>query len=74
VIHDAFAPSQEEIQKAIQIVAAFEEAQRNGLAVVSLGSKMIDPPVVHRAAKLVQQARAMGVLPAGAGSTEGGAR
>ena len=74
VIHDAFAPSQEEIQKAMQIVAAFEEAQRNGLAVVSLGSKMIDPPVVHRATKLVEQARAMGVLPPGAGSTEGGAR
>lgn len=63
VIHEAFAPSQAEIQKALRIVAAFEDAQRRGLGVVSLGSKMIDAPVVHRALKLVGQAKAMGLLP-----------
>ncbi len=60
VIHEAFAPSQAEIEKALKIVAAFEEAQQRGLAVVSLGSKMIDPPVVERARKLVARAKAMG--------------
>src|ERR1700685_663027 len=60
VIHEAFAPSQAEIEKALKIVAAFEEAQERGLAVVSLGSKMIDPPVVERARKLVARAKAMG--------------
>jgi citrate lyase subunit beta/citryl-CoA lyase len=64
VIHKAFAPSSIEIEKALNIVAAFDEAQRNGLAVVSLGSKMIDPPVVERALKLIGQARAMGLVPA----------
>jgi citrate lyase subunit beta/citryl-CoA lyase len=59
VIHEAFAPSQIEIEKALKIVAAFEEAQQRGLAVVSLGSKMIDPPVVERARKLVARAKAM---------------
>ncbi|MBI3485056.1 MAG: HpcH/HpaI aldolase/citrate lyase family protein [Acidobacteria bacterium] len=63
VIHEAFAPSPAEIQKALRIVAAFEDAQRRGLGVVSLGSKMIDAPVVHRALKLVGQAKAMGLLP-----------
>jgi len=62
VIHQAFAPSQSEIQKALQVVAAFEDAQRLGLGVVSLGSKMIDPPVVQRALKLVERARQMGLL------------
>jgi citrate lyase subunit beta/citryl-CoA lyase len=62
VIHEAFAPSQAEIQKALNIVGAFEEAQRRGLGVVSLGSKMIDPPVVRRALKLVAQAKAMGLV------------
>jgi len=62
VIHRAFEPTAAEIEKALNIVAAFEEAQSRGLAVVSLGSKMIDPPVVHRAQKLVSQARAMGLL------------
>jgi citrate lyase subunit beta / citryl-CoA lyase len=60
VIHEAFAPSQVEVEKALKIVAAFEEAQQRGLSVVSLGSKMIDPPVVERARKLVARAKAMG--------------
>ena len=59
VIHEAFAPSPSEIEKAETIVAAFEEAQQRGLGVVSLGSKMIDPPVVERAKKLVARAKAM---------------
>jgi len=62
VIHDAFRPSPAEIEKAQKIVAAFEEAQTKGLAVVSLGSKMIDPPVVQRALKLVDRAKAMGAI------------
>jgi citrate lyase subunit beta/citryl-CoA lyase len=62
VIHEAFRPSAAEIEKAQRVVAAFEEAQSKGLAVVSLGSKMIDPPVVQRALKLVERAKAMGAI------------
>ncbi len=54
VVHDAFAPSEEEIEKAKKIVAAFEEAKAKGLGVVSLGSKMIDPPVVKRAINVLK--------------------
>jgi citrate lyase subunit beta/citryl-CoA lyase len=60
VIHGPFAPSASEIEKASKIVAAFEDAQKRGLGVVSLGSKMIDPPVVERAQKLVERAKRMG--------------
>jgi citrate lyase subunit beta/citryl-CoA lyase len=60
IIHDAYAPSQAEIDKALKIVAAYDDAQQRGLGVVSLGSKMIDPPVVQRALKLVARAKAMG--------------
>jgi citrate lyase subunit beta/citryl-CoA lyase len=60
VIHEAFSPAQAEIDKAQKIVAAFEEAQQRGLSVVSLGSKMVDPPVVQRALKLVARAKQMG--------------
>jgi citrate lyase subunit beta/citryl-CoA lyase len=60
VIHEAFAPSPAEIEKAQKIVTAFEEAEQRGLGVVSLGSKMIDPPVVARAQKLVERAKRMG--------------
>ncbi len=57
VIHEAFRPSDEEIEKAQKIVDAFEEAQRKGLGVVSLGSKMIDPPVVKRAIQTLELAK-----------------
>ena len=62
VVHQAFAPTPAEIEKARKIVAAFEEAQERGLGVVSLGSKMIDPPVVQRALKLVKRAKDMGLI------------
>jgi len=56
VIHDNFAPSAEEIDKAKKIVAAFHEAEAKDLGVVALGSKMIDPPVVKRALNTIQLA------------------
>jgi citrate lyase subunit beta/citryl-CoA lyase len=62
IIHAAFAPSAAEIEKALKIANAFEEAQSRGLGVVSVGSKMIDPPVVHRALRLVERARQMGLM------------
>ncbi len=62
IIHRAFAPAPSELEKALAIVAAFEDAQARGLGVVSLGSKMIDPPVVQRAVKLVTRARKMGII------------
>ena len=48
-IHEEFSPSNSEIERAKKIVLAFKEASKKGLGVVSLGSKMIDPPVVKRA-------------------------
>jgi citrate lyase subunit beta/citryl-CoA lyase len=62
VIHEAFAPTADEIDKARRLVSAFEEAQSRGLGVVSVGSKMIDPPVVQRALKLVERARRMKLI------------
>jgi citrate lyase subunit beta/citryl-CoA lyase len=57
VVHEAFAPTNEEIEKAKKIVIAFEEAEKKGLSVVSIGSKMIDPPVVKRAQKTIELAK-----------------
>ena len=63
VVHEAFAPTVEEIEKAKKIVNAFEEAEKKGLGVVSLGSKMIDPPVVKRAQKTIDLAIMNNLLP-----------
>jgi citrate lyase subunit beta/citryl-CoA lyase len=62
-IHEAFAPTAVEIEKALKIVAAFDEAKAKGLGVVSLGTRMIDPPVVLRAQRLVDLARRSGLVP-----------
>ena len=64
IIHDAFAPTGKEVEKAVRIVRAFDKAQAQGLAAVSLGSKMIDPPVVKRALHTVNMAVACNLLPA----------
>ena len=42
--------------------AIFEDAGAKGLGVVSLGTKMIDPPVVLRAQRVLAQARLAGRL------------
>jgi citrate lyase subunit beta / citryl-CoA lyase len=68
ILHGAFRPSAEELERAERVVAAFTEAAERGLAVVSLGSKMIDPPVVLRAVRLVEQTRQLDLMEAG-GST-----
>ena len=64
VIHEYFAPDAQEIDKAMKIVNAFVEATEKGLGVVSLGTKMIDPPVVKRAQKTIDLAINTGKLSA----------
>ncbi len=56
VIHETFAPSVDEIEKAKKIVHAYHKAVEVGLGVVSLGTKMIDPPVVKRALNTISLA------------------
>jgi citrate lyase subunit beta/citryl-CoA lyase len=54
VVHEGFAPTDEEIDKAEKIISAYEEAKKQGIGVVSLGSKMIDAPVVKRALRIIE--------------------
>jgi len=61
VINEVFSPTPEEIEYARKVVAAFEEAQKRGSAVVALGRKMIDPPVVARAQRILRMAEKMGL-------------
>lgn len=57
VIHEGFAPTHEEIEKAEKIVEAFEDATARGLGVISIGSKMIDAPVVKRAQQVIKSVK-----------------
>jgi len=62
VIHDNYAPDAEDIEKAKKIITAFDEANEKGLGVVSVGTKMIDAPVVKRAQRLIEMAVLSGKL------------
>ncbi|MCK4295051.1 MAG: citrate lyase ACP, partial [Candidatus Marinimicrobia bacterium] len=62
VIHEYFAPNDGEIEKAKKIVIAFYDAAEKGLGVISLGSKMIDPPVLKRAQRTIEMAIEVGKL------------
>jgi citrate lyase subunit beta/citryl-CoA lyase len=60
-IHEAFAPTEAEVERAQKIVAAYRDAEAKGLGVVALGAKMIDPPVVSRALRTMEMAGRMSV-------------
>jgi citrate lyase subunit beta/citryl-CoA lyase len=62
VVNDEFTPSAAEIEKAQKIVLAFKEARAQGRNVVSVGAKMIDPPVVERAMREIAMAVSLGRL------------
>jgi len=62
VIHRNFAPEEKEIKKAQKIFLAFIDAKEKGLGVVSLGTKMIDAPVVKRAENTLRVAINLGII------------
>lgn len=62
IIHEEFQPGMDEVDKAARIVKAFQKAKKDGLGVVSLGTKMIDAPVVKRAQKTIDLAVGLGLL------------
>jgi len=62
VIHQNFAPEEKEILKAQKIFLAFIDAKKKGLGVVSLGTKMIDAPVVKRAENTLRVAISLGII------------
>ena len=53
LLHKAYAPTTEELRKAERIVEAAEQAEREGLGVVSLNGKMVDAPVVLNAQRIL---------------------
>jgi citrate lyase subunit beta/citryl-CoA lyase len=61
-IHEAYAPSEAEIEKAKKVVQALKDAKKKGVSVAALGGKMIDPPVAAKSERVLMLARMMGLL------------
>jgi citrate lyase subunit beta/citryl-CoA lyase len=62
IIHDVFAPKQSEIDYALEVIDAIKRAREMGTGVISLKGKMIDRPIVVRAARVLNTARAHGMV------------
>jgi citrate lyase subunit beta/citryl-CoA lyase len=52
-VHQAFAPTKEEIAYACRVLEAFEAAEARGDGVIALDGQMIDAPVVARAREVL---------------------
>jgi citrate lyase subunit beta / citryl-CoA lyase len=61
LLHNAYAPTQQEVDHAKRVIEAAEEGERNGLGVVSLNGKMIDGPIINHAQVVLERAAASGV-------------
>ena len=62
VIHEVFRPTAEEIQHALEVMDAIKRAREMGTGVISLRGKMVDAPVVTRAARTIREGVAFGML------------
>lgn len=62
VIHEVFRPSPEEIQNALDVMDAIKRAREMGTGVISLRGRMVDAPVVTRAARTLRTAVAFGLI------------
>ena len=62
VVNEVFAPKEKDIQKARTILAAIREAEARGSGVVAVNGKMVDRPVVIRAQRTIELAKASGLI------------
>ena len=62
VIHDVFRPTDEEIRHALEVMEAIKRAREMGTGVISMKGRMVDAPVVRRAARTIREGVAFGML------------
>lgn len=61
-IHEVYSPTKQEISHALRVMAAKEEAEKEGLGVFSLDGKMVDLPIINRAIQTLEIAEMIGLL------------
>jgi citrate lyase subunit beta/citryl-CoA lyase len=61
VINEIFSPSDEDVEFALKVVAAFDEAQASGSGSVALGGQLIDRPIVERARRVLKLRESLGI-------------
>jgi len=61
IVNMVYTPTKIEIDKALRVVAAIKEAEAKGSGVIAVDGKMIDKPIVDRARRNLELARAAGI-------------
>ncbi|MEL7647223.1 MAG: citrate (pro-3S)-lyase subunit beta [Sedimentibacter sp.] len=61
MVHKVFAPTEKEIKYAVRVLDAIKEAEEKGSGVIALDGKMIDIPIVERAYRVLELAKASGI-------------
>lgn len=59
-LHNAYAPTEAEVDRAKRVIEAADNAEAEGLGVVSLDGKMVDAPIVASAYRTVRLAELSG--------------
>lgn len=62
VVNKIYEPTHDEIENALDVEAALEEAHRNKSGVISMNGQMIDRPVALRAQRVIRLAKASGLI------------
>ena len=62
IVNEVFAPKEKDINKALTILAAIKEAEKRGSGVIAVNGKMVDRPVVIRAQRTIELAKASGLI------------
>ncbi|MBB6215238.1 citrate lyase subunit beta/citryl-CoA lyase [Anaerosolibacter carboniphilus] len=61
-VHRIFTPTENEIEKSLRIIQAAKEAEEKGLGVITVDGKMVDKPVIQKAERIIDLAKAARVL------------
>lgn len=61
LIHKVYEPTQEEIDHAVRVLHGIKEAEERGSGVIAVDGKMVDGPIVDRAYRVIELAKATGV-------------
>lgn len=62
VIHRSFAPQPHEVDYALRVMEAMEQAERERKGVFSLDGKMVDAPIISRASQTLELAKRLGLI------------
>ena len=62
MVNKVFNPTKEEIENALSVQNAIQEAKAKGSGVISMNGKMVDKPVVEKANRVIETAKASNLI------------